>query len=315
MNKISVLFLIFISGFAYSQQHLSDNQYLINKFSLSPAYAGTEESFESYFTYRQNWIGYKDAPKSEIISVNGPLQKSGIGVSVVNNSAGIFRNNFLAISYAHHIKINEDQKVHLGLSLGYLYSAIDFSAVSNKDIIDPLILDNRFAEGSTAEASFGVAYQYRDFNVGIALPRILSSKIDIQYVNGNAIHEYQSRSYRFHVSNSFHLNNEGRIEPYLILSKTSNSSIFYEVAALYKYKNRLWAGMNFKKSNSFGLFVGLIYNRYVMNFSYEGGFSGPISQTPGTFEFTLGIIIGKSKKITSELPFIKSSKPYNEWVK
>lgn len=312
MNKNIILFFILISGFAYSQQHLPDNQYMVNKFSLSPAYAGTEESFEGYMTYRQNWVGYKDAPQSEFISVNGPMQKSGIGAYVINNRAGVFRNNLVSLSYAYHVKINEDQKIHLGISAGFLYSSIDFSSVTNQDIIDPVIGENRFSEGSTGDAAFGAAYQFRQIHVGITLPRLLESKINNQFTD-KTIYTLP-RSYRFHITNSFNLNNDGKIEPYLILSKTSHSSVFYEVAAMYKYKNRLWAGINYKKNNAFGLFIGLIYNRYVMNFSYEGGFSGPVSKTPGTYEVTLGILIGKSKKITNDLPFIKSSKPYNEWI-
>lgn len=313
MNKNIVFFFILISGFAYSQEHLSDNQYLVNKFSISPAYAGTEESFESYMTYRKNWIGYKDAPESEFISINGPIQKSGIGAYIVNNRAGIFRNNLVSLSYAYHVKINENQKIHMGLSAGYLYSSIDFSSIANKDIIDPVIGDYRFSEGSAFDAAFGLAYQFRQLHVGITLPRLLESKINNQYVTDKTIYTL-SRSYRFHVTNSFSLDNDVKLEPFLILSKTSSSSVFFEVAAMCKYKNRLWAGVNYKKSNAIGLFVGLVYNRFVMNFSYEGGFSGPISKTPGTYEVTLGIIIGKSKKITKDLPFIKSSKPYNEWI-
>lgn len=314
MNKsIAITVLILIYSCAFSQQLPQDNQFLLNKFSLNPAYAGVEESFESYLTYRNNWTGIKNAPESELITVNGPMLNSGIGATVMNNHAGIFRNTLVSMSYAHHLKISDNQKIHLGLSAGYFTGSADFSAISNKEIYDPVVGENQLSENSCFDAGFGIAYQFRQMHLGVSVPRLLETSLNNRYLSDQPVYTL-ARQFKIHASNTFNLSDDYKLDVTEVVSKSSGNPVYFEGALSCKFKNRLWAGLTYRKGNYLGINTGLIYNRFVMNYAYEFGFSGPVTGSSGTHEVSIGIIIGKSKKFTNDLPFIKSSKPYNEWV-
>ena len=74
--KIAVLLIIAFS-FSFSslsaQQTALGNQYLINDFSLSPAFAGANDNVEALMSYRKDWTGITGSPESRLININGAL--------------------------------------------------------------------------------------------------------------------------------------------------------------------------------------------------------------------------------------------------
>lgn len=318
MKHLSLMLVFGISAlFAYksaAQQLLQNNQYFVSKYTLNPAFTGSEESFESFLTYRQNWVGFSDAPTGEVITVNGPVfSTSGVGGLISIDQFGIFQNTRVNLSYAYHLKITENQKIHFGLNAGFLNNRIDFSAATNQNVIDPLIINYRTNEGTSGEAGFGMMYQFKRIYAGISIPNLLETKIRSELDNGKTVYS-NARSFRFHVSNTFNLSKDFQLEPIVIVVVPTNNRVFANISALCKYKQQIWAGLFYRDGNTAGVTAGLIYNRYSINYSYEFSSSGPLSQSSGTHEATIGIFIGKSSKIKNEIPFIKSNKPYNQWL-
>src|ERR1051326_4605430 len=102
MKKIIIPVLVLASLSASAQQDHINNQYLINKYVLSPAFTGHNNNFEVFAGYRQNWTGIAGAPVLKMLNINGSFQKNnGIGISLDNYQVGIFSNLSMKMNYAH----------------------------------------------------------------------------------------------------------------------------------------------------------------------------------------------------------------------
>lgn len=78
---ISTLLVFFAVVVLKAQQLPQYSQYILNRYVINPASAGSENYFVGQSNFRSQWEGIQDAPRTYILSVNGPLknQKMGIG--------------------------------------------------------------------------------------------------------------------------------------------------------------------------------------------------------------------------------------------
>ena len=68
MKYKELIFILFISCQVYPQQVPFFKQYMVNRFSLSPAFAGFNQNYEIFATYQNDMAGIDNSPKSSIIS-------------------------------------------------------------------------------------------------------------------------------------------------------------------------------------------------------------------------------------------------------
>src|SRR3989337_4393251 len=111
---------IMVPAVINAQQLPLGNQYLMNGFSLSPAYAEADDNMEALLSYRKDWTGVDGSPESKLINHNGSLPKlfssrpkvpkdMGVGATIISEEVGIFRNTSVSLSYAYKINISKVQ--------------------------------------------------------------------------------------------------------------------------------------------------------------------------------------------------------------
>ena len=95
------------------------DQYINNPMAINPAFAGCDDALSATVLYRTQWVGFKDAPKSKILSVHTPLSydKVGLGLLIHKNSIGIFRETSISGNYAYRIELPSG-KLALGIVTG-----------------------------------------------------------------------------------------------------------------------------------------------------------------------------------------------------
>ena len=315
MKKITITIII-ISGLAFmahSQQIPINNQYLINKFSLSPAYAGYNENLEAFISYRKNWVGVTGAPRSLVFNINGAVnEKMGLGGTVINEQVGIFSTFSALVCYAYHLKLSGKSSLSIGVDAGLFDSNIDLSKSNTQGSLDPVIMSSSDMSKTVFDAGAGILLRYQKLNIGLAIPRLIQSTVESETTD-SSIYTFE-RHYRIHLSYSIDLNRNWQIDPHVVLMQSQNSPMFYDVAALIKYQQRLWVGTTYRKGSSFGLSLGgIVHDRVAMNYSYEFGGGGVLGNSSGTHEFSLGFLIGKNKGNPSSIFNPASKQPYYDW--
>jgi len=324
VNTLKFIFLgaaaLLVSVTAVAQQIPLGNQYLLNDFSLSPAYAGSNNNVESILSYRKDWAGVTGSPESRMININGSLpnilgflpkvpSNMGLGATILSEQSGMFRSTSFSLAYAYKLKIAAIQSLRLGVSVGLVENNVDMSKISTQQASDPALMAANDVRKTVFDASFGVLYQFQNLDFGITIPRLVESKVKDD--NSNSVYT-MSRHYVIHTSYYFNINKNFQVKPYVIARTTGSSPFMFEVMAQVKYQKKYWIGLLYRKTSMGMSLGGELFNMIALNYSYEFAGQGLMSQSNGTHEITLGFKIGKKDE---DVPAASPKKPYYDWVK
>ncbi len=284
--------LLFASTSVLSQQLPVNNQYLVNKYSISPAYAGYNDNIEGFLSYRKNWVGVKGAPENESIFINGPVtqKRMGVGFAAQHEQTGNYNHYRLNGTYAYHFEFSKSMSVSMGLSAQLYKNQLDVSSIKSQGL-DPLLANKDVLTGTTFDATFGVMFNISNINVGFVVPQLMGSKLKYdgsQYA--------LTRHYVAHVSYLYEMGKTIKIEPSLVVKMTQNAALTYEAAIFADYQDKIWAGFTYRKPGNLCLSVGSALNeRIALLYTYEFGSKGIVGLSSGSHEVTIGFLIQSSK--------------------
>lgn len=126
IKKILLILFIGHSSISFAQQINTFGNYIIDPFSLNPAVAGLRSCASALVGYRAQWNGIEGAPTTTMLSYNMLINRSkrnsfvkhGIGLHFQNQEVGNFKNNYLKLGYAIHLRLWRKYKMSLGMFVG-----------------------------------------------------------------------------------------------------------------------------------------------------------------------------------------------------
>src|SRR5665648_167822 len=139
LNILAVSFPLQLLG----QMFPSSDHYVNNALAINPAFAGCHDALSATISYRNQWVGFKDAPKSNMLSVHTPVfnDRVGLGLLVKKNSIGIFKETSFIGNYAYRMEIR-DGKLALGLGFGITVYNVAWNELDATDAGDVQLMNN-----------------------------------------------------------------------------------------------------------------------------------------------------------------------------
>ncbi len=268
MKKIiisSILAIAVISGSA--QQLTYNSQYMQNQFLINPAAAGLFDYMQIAASFRQQWAGFNDAPRTQMLSANTKIgEKMGVGGIVYNDVTGPLRNIGFQGSYSYHLKINEDSKLALGLSMSAAQHVLDGSSFNLNNAVDAT-LNGSSQKSFNIDATFGVYYYADNYFVGLSVPQLFQNK----YKFGSTIEDLnrQVRHYYFSGGYKFDLGGDYKLEPSVLLKYVDAAPLQFDINAKLYYKNNLWAGVSYRDKESVVAMLGMQRDQFIIGYSYD----------------------------------------------
>jgi type IX secretion system PorP/SprF family membrane protein len=311
--KTTLIILLADASIILSQQLPVSNQYLVNRNFLSPAYSGFTDNFETFITYQKNCLTFPGSPEYKSIYASGPVYGNmSLGLSISQSSVTIFNVISSQIDYAYHLKINENQYIHFGLSFELIqnYFGIDNQTLTGQN--DPYLLIN----GHALNTGFGLVYSFKTFQIGMAIPRILESKIR----NSDSNSDFYSlpQLLRMHTTCLFDINQSFSLEPFIVVEKSSVEPLWYNISALLKYKGLTWLEINYQQGGILGFGLGFnLSKKMIINYTYGFSGTGIMKYSSGIHEITIGFLIGKNNDQKYQRSAFRSvsKQPYYDWIK
>ncbi len=185
MIKFLKTALIIIAGFSAleAQQDILYTQFMYNKLSLNPAFAGNDDALCFLGIIRDQWTGFEGSPKAQAFSVNFPrLGKVGLGLNLSRNTIGVSEKTTIEGIYAYRFPIKSGS-LSMGMSFSGRHYKEDFADPTLR-IINPFVEDNAIEQGiystNVFNAGFGIYYNNNRFYLGASMPRLIRSDIDIK---------------------------------------------------------------------------------------------------------------------------------------
>ncbi|MBL0330414.1 MAG: type IX secretion system membrane protein PorP/SprF [Bacteroidetes bacterium] len=300
MKKYFYIFIFILSSVVVRAQQLPHySNYMINDYVMNPAIGGTDNYFEGVSNNRYQWIGITDAPRTYILSVNGPTKnlKMGLGGLLFTDIVGPTRRTGLYFSYAYHLKVSEKVKISLGLSGGILQFMVDGSKITLRDPSD-LVISNGVQSVLMPDFGAGV-YAYstdKKWYVGASVPQILQNRIKFfdnstTSLSKLATHYYVTAGYKFTITDDI------KIEPSTCLKYVKPAPFQFDLGLRAIYQEKIWIGGAFRYLDAVSAMVGYTMQENItFAYSYDFTMTNIKKYSTGTHELMIGIKFHRKKE-------------------
>lgn len=317
--RATLIILIVNVGILLAQQVPFSNQYLVNRHFLSPSYTGITNNFEAFISYQKSTLHFPGGPEYKSIYASGPVYENmSLGVSVTKSSVTIFNVFSSQIYYAYHLKINENQFLHFGLSFEYGENYLGTDNQSPSAQNDPYLLGN----GYTLNAGFGLTYTFKTFQIGMSVPRMLGSYVRSSENNNQSLNYSPGyelpRLFRVYASIIFDISQSVSLEPIIVVDKSNIDPLWYNISTILKYKQITWLELHYNQGGIMGFSFGAnLSKKLLINYTYEFASTGLMKSSSGNHEITVGFLLGKKSDSKYQRSAFRShsKQPYYDWIK
>lgn len=246
MRKIILSAAGLIAGFAsYAQQDYQFSQYMFDRLSINPGFAGIDNKICATGFFRSQWAGFDGAPKTFLFNVHSPVQKAhgGVGLSIFNDQIGFFNNFSARLSYSFHQPLNFGGGgiLGIGISAGFMNVSLKPTWIAIDDVNqDGSIPDlNQNPSSSTYDLGFGLYYKTNTWYAGISATHLTESDLSALNVK-NARHFYVIGGYDWTTPNpDFTLRPSFRVE-----SDFTSTQVDINVNVLWR--TMVWGGLSYR---------------------------------------------------------------------
>lgn len=264
MKRIfTALFFVFISYLAFSQQEPQFTQHMFSNMAVNPGYAGINKQICITSLFRQQWTGFEDpygnkgAPQTLLLTVDAPVRvlRGGVGVTIIKDKLGFEDNLGAKLAYAYHLPVGPGGTLGIGLQVGFLNKTIDFNGFYPIDVDDPLLLDKSKRSSMVFDITFGAFYNLPGkAYVGLSSSQMIQSKLNIDGLTEDSKlkrHYYLTGGYHYTLPN----NPNWELSPYILI-KSDFASTQYDISAVCKWKNMVWAGLSYRYQDAVAILAG-----------------------------------------------------------
>ena len=292
MKKTLLVLLTLLTGSVLKAQQIPLSEgYFLDKYSLSPSYAGNYNTRYLFTGYRSDWTGIKGGPKTFRISFNDRfMSNSGYGVKAIFDKAGIFNQLYFMGTYSYNLKINEENHLLFGLSAGLYRNSINMVEYYNDPDynIDPSLVSEDINSKIKFMSDASVAWIWKGFEAGFMFTNINFG--DAHYSNVNTKFKPLA-NFQFHSSYLWNLSEKWDLVPLVIVRGGKYIKSQFEIAAQVLYQKKIWGNLVFRDPGIWGVGFGANIDKG-FKISYNFNFASNVALNIFTsHEICLGINI------------------------
>jgi|TARA_R110002050_G_scaffold3442_4_gene18220 type IX secretion system PorP/SprF family membrane protein len=266
---------------------------------LSPTYAGIGDHVKIRLNGLAQWVGIKDAPRTQSLAADMRLgEKSGIGLFLYNDSNGYTKQQGARISFAHHLTLDryEDEFLSFGISYNFNQFRLDVEEFIDAGF-DPGVTDDR----STSNHNFDVGLLYRknSFYFSVNASNVINKDVyifDPIYEPNKLRNFYAYTGYRYKKSR----NSNMEIEPsllYKIFESDGRSEADLNLKfRWYDFEDYYYAGVTYRFLNDqigrplyIAPLAGLKKSNFYFGYSYQIILNEILGYSTGTHVVTIGL--------------------------
>jgi len=270
-----------------AQQIPLNNLYNQYRYLYNPAYAGDNDFMEAFLNSRRQWTGIDGAPSTSVFGLSKSWDDHvGLGVIFVKDEVQFLEKLSGNFTYAYKVFINKEKnhKLTFGLSAGFIENKINFSGV-NADLSDPVLTGGKY-DGFQVDASVGLKYNIRDFELSFAFPQLLANNINYSR-NGFDDFDYNFTnhfaglaSYKFKISGYEYDENSNRtksdtkytiIEPSVFYRASVGTPWQLDLNLTFSNYKEQWLAVTYRPNNAaFVMSAGLLaFDKISLGYAYE----------------------------------------------
>jgi len=298
MRKLLSIFFVIVILLCHHVLHAQDapvfSQFFANPFQFNPSYAGHNGYTEVNIFYRKQWLGIENAPTVGAFNIQAPLGRNvSLGLSGYSNKTILLNTNAALATFAYRVNLGARHSINFGISGGLSFNNFDLNAVANLN--DPA-LANVVQKSQFVNGQFGFNYQFRNFNIGLALPKLFDSSpaslVTFEKVKFNAFrNQFASISYNF-------ILNDIQVTPTLLYRAIDNQpdQTQWEAMLIATYRKMIWIGASYRDGYGLTGFIGVALSSFRLGYAYEHPTSSINKASSASHEIYFGARLGKRNR-------------------
>ena len=280
------------------------NHYLYDALSINPAFTGCNDALSATISYRNQWVGFSDAPNNQMMSLHTPFNNNriGLGLLIENNSVGIFKETSFIGNYAYRMELH-DGTLALGLGFGFVAHNIAWNELKAVDASDQQLPAN---SNSSILPSFslGAFYYTEKYYIGFSMPKFLSQELDQS--TGKYKNSYKLSGVNYFLSGGYELplNYNLKLLPSMLIKYHPDNPVQVDFNAQIYFKDRIWLGAGYRsKGMIVGMFRCKLNYQISMAYSYDFDLGGLGKYRNGSHEVALTYIFRYFRKVMGPRQF------------
>jgi type IX secretion system PorP/SprF family membrane protein len=271
MKKKWFIFFFVLGFFVGEMQAQFDAQFSLyaeNQEAINPGAVAGNDQVNLFGVYKTQWMGFRNSPKNGFVSVSAPVTiagtKHGVGLSFVDNRAGLFVNQSVLLQYSYKMQLL-DGVLGLGLNVGYANQTFDRSKADptgskgtledGDDYHNPSdpFLATADENAIAFDAGVGCFFSNKEMYAGISVLHLGAPTMD--YGTSATLYVprvfYLTGGYNISLSNPLYL-----LKPSTLM-KTDFRSFQMELTGLVEYDKKIQGGISYRLEDAFVFIVGI----------------------------------------------------------
>lgn len=278
----------------FDERYISTQSYL-NPVLFNPGATAIHQGQELLVNYRNKWSGFEDAPKTITLGYDGILvDRLGIGVLFLQDNFGALKTSKGQLSLSYNVK-SDVNTISFGLATEFIQHGLNTIAATDVifDPNDPVY--RLYNEGASfLDVSFGAYGKYLDkFTYGIALPSLISSRIDDGGDN--------DRDLGFIVNLGYEIKSQAgiSIEPSILVKKLNNVPTHVDLNAKLGFlDDKFTSGISYTlgADKRLGFLIGFAIDKINVFYTYNTSMSDFQDYNNGSHEVSVKLRLGQTAK-------------------
>lgn len=289
------------------------SQYMMNGFLLNPAVAGSEGYTAVNLISRQQWLGLKNAPSTHALSAQTRIMKDtyisrsasvkrrqrlssrsgkvGLGGYIFTDRNGPVLRNGLQLSYAYHIRMQQ-QQLSFGLSGIFYQFSLDKDKIRFEE--EDLFFEHANKTIFIPDANTGIYFSGPDFFAGFSASQLLESGIRF---GDKGYAEYKMKRYYYLTAGyDFAINEYLTLAPSFLLKTNDNFLWQTDISTKLIFNDEYWGGISYRTGRSLIFMGGIKIDKYVFGYSFDYTLSSIMKHSYGSHEFIAALLLGDNTR-------------------
>lgn len=298
---IMTLLLLIVPSCIMAQGEPQLTQYWAAPTLYNPAATGDTDYVRIRGGAKLQWLGIKNTPQSFFGTADSPFRlmgkRFGAGVSVSQESLGLFSNLLISVQLSYHFKILKGD-LAIGVQPGYYSSKFKGTEVfipDNDDYHNPNdpAIPTQDMTGTSFDLSAGVRYSHKYFSFGVGGMHLMAPQVNLQTEGSQSSdsQEYQTelpRMLYFIGDSNIPLRNTlFELQPSFLV-KTDFSMFTAELTLRATYNKFLTFGAGYRWKDAISVMAGVTFKNFFLGYAYDYPMSAIAKASSGSHELLAG---------------------------
>ncbi len=283
---VIIVSLTIIHVYGQEDPQFAHNMY--NQVFTNPGSAGmTNGRICADVINRNTWIGFDGAPKTTLASINTTINKlkGGMGVSIVDDRLGFYKDFRAKISYSYH-KQTSFGLMGIGIDPGFINRALEGAWQAPDGVDGDALIPQSPARKMFFDIGAGIFLKkMNSYYFGLSISHLHNPRINYSDSAASFLrrHYYGTAGFNFRLGTS-----PIELKPSVFV-KTDGTKIQFSGNLTAQYNKKINVGVTYRNHDSLiGMFGIELMPDLLVGYAYELSISRLVTVNKGTHEVYIG---------------------------